>query len=272
MPNIREVLQQEVEGLTDAFGNPIICYPAASNVYDVKRRGQPRKHLGMTFHSTEGHNSWEWFASGQAGGSTPWLVSSGDNSRIYHCVPEAWVAYAQGTYTKKSDKRFNDKLVRDGGRPSWMPRTRWGGLASYNTFFDGIEIEGFASRLEEYLIEGNPQWMNLVKLCSILINKHNYKKNRHYRHMDLCFKKSDPGEWFGRVAMPRILQQSYALAEGSLVARDTKQVDTITEISDPPAPVAPLDMSKIKANAEEIENHEQRLVALESFVEQHRKV
>ena len=67
--------------------------------------------------------------------------------------------------------------------------------------------------IKQTLQPGNKQWDNIVRLSAFLIFKHSYEQHCHFRHMDLCFKKSDPGEWFGEFAMPLILEQSYDRVE-----------------------------------------------------------
>ena len=204
MASVEQLLQSDLihRGITftPPNGAKVRLVPAHPDNYDVSRPGQPRKHLGITFHSTEGYNSENWFANKNAGASTPWIIK---DDEIVHCVPEDYVAYAQGTYSNKRDRRFNDKLVRDGGRPSWMPAPP----VSYNTFLEGLEIEGFAAKLHKTLIVDGPQWENLASLTGFLFWKHDIAEGHCKRHMDLCFKKSDPGDWFGTV-MPQLIEEA----------------------------------------------------------------
>ena len=115
---LRSDLSHRGIALLDAEGKAVKIVPAHNTNYDVARQGQPRIHEMLVFHSTEGYNSENWFQKPNVGASTPWIVKE---SGIVHCVPNDYVAYAQGTFTNPNDQRFNDKLIRDGGRPSWMP-------------------------------------------------------------------------------------------------------------------------------------------------------
>ena len=191
--------------------------PADPSNYDVARQGQPRKHLCLFWHSTQGFNSEDWFANPAANASTPWIVK---DDEVVHCVPEEYVSYAQGTFSNPRDRRFNDRLVRDGGRPPWMPSGY-----SYNCLGEGIEVEGFSDdvpavvngktylQLSRTFTPGGPQWDNAASLAGFLMWKHEDEMEesieRWLRHQDVSFKKSDPGTWF-KSQMPALYGDAIA--------------------------------------------------------------
>ena len=288
MPSIGALMEADLtyRGVTFSPPNgPVRLVQAHRSNYDVSRAGQPRKHLMLVYHSTQGFNSENWFATKGAGGSTQWIVK---DREIVHCLPDEYVPYAQGTYSNPADRRFNDKLVRDGGRPDWMPAPP----TSYNTFGDPIEVEGFAEghntingrtfpALPQTLEIGGKQWQNLASLTGWLMFKYPDERTleRWFRHMDLCFKKADPGNWFG-AQLPVLYQHSIPYLKDFLAQAgdDPDQLD-VTSGSDPAQvePAAAIVKPAVEAApavhpdddphafAAQLKDHEGRLNALEAW-------